>query len=118
MSDRVKGAHYRVYVVELTDEACKRRSTERACVYVGETWKTPEERFGEHKAGGLTASKIVRDHGKRLRPDLYRRWGPYATREEASAAEQRLADRLAERGFTVVNRPGPMRWREGAALWP
>jgi hypothetical protein len=110
MIDRSKAGHYRVYVVELADEACTRRSTKYACVYVGETWKSPDERFAEHKAG-LTASKIVRDHGKRLRPDLYRRWGPYATREDASAAEQRLATRLAERGFTVVNRPGPMKWR-------
>lgn len=112
MASRSKAGHYRVYVVELADDACTRRSNEHACVYVGETWKTPEKRFAEHKAGGVTASKIVRDHGEGLRPDLYRRWGPYATREDASAAEQRLADRLIKRGFTVVNRPGPMKWRE------
>lgn len=93
---------YSVYVIELRPEArgnmeCR---TDKPPVYVGQTADTPEERFAEHLAG-YRASRIVRRYGLRLRPRLYRNFGPYATRDDALAAEAHLADRLRRRGFCV-----------------
>ena len=103
---------YRVYVIELhpdvmgrkrvADENAGRRE-DKPCVYVGQTARTPEERFAQHK-GGKRSSRIVREHGVKLRPKLYRNWGPYATRAEAEAAERRLAEKLRRRGYAVWSR--------------
>ena len=97
---------FSVYVIELKGDVCSRsncpaRSRGKPHVYVGETKKTPEERFAEHLAGGFTSSPKVEKHGIRLRPRLYRNWGPYATREDAKAAEKQLFDRLKRKGFCV-----------------
>jgi hypothetical protein len=95
---------YSVYVIELRPELCEKRgcaaSNGRPPVYVGQTADTPEERFAEHLRG-YRAARCVRDHGVRLRPRLYRNYGPYGTRAEAVAAEGRLADKLRRRGFCV-----------------
>lgn len=103
---------YRVYVIELSpdvlgkkrvaDENAGRRA-DKPCVYVGQTARTPEERFAQHKAG-KRSSRIVREFGVRLRPRLYRNVGPFATRAEAEAAETRLAERLRRRGYAVWSR--------------
>jgi hypothetical protein len=97
---------YSVYVVELKESVCHRtacpsRHSGKPHVYVGETEQTPEERFEEHLAGGFTAARSVFKHGIRLKPRLYRNWGPYKTREESLAAEARLAERLRKRSFCV-----------------
>lgn len=97
---------FSVYVIELDDAVCRRttctsRLSGKPHVYVGETKQTPEERFAEHRAGGFTSVPAVRRHGIRLRPRLYRKWGPYQTREDAIDAEARLAKRLHARGFCV-----------------
>ncbi len=97
---------FSVYVIELDEAVCQRTTCEsrlsgKPHVYVGETKMTPEERFATHLAGGFTARPAVRDHGIRLRPRLYRNWGPYQTETEALDAEGRLADRLRARGFCV-----------------
>ena len=102
---------FHVYVVELDAAACHPDVEVGRCVYVGETWKTPVKRLDDHKAGGVTASRVVWRHGVRLRSDLYRGWGPYENREIAVRAEARLAEALVKRGYVVCNRPGPMRWR-------
>ena len=97
---------FSVYVIELDDAVCHRsdcasRLSGKPHVYVGETGQTPEERFAEHLEGGFTAAPAVYGHGVRLRPRLYRNWGPYETREESCAAEARLAERLRGRRFCV-----------------
>ena len=97
---------FSVYVIELADAVCQRtactsRLSGKPHVYVGETEQTPEERFDEHLAGGFTSRPAVRDHGIRLRPRLYRNWGPYQTRDAARDAEARLADKLRARSFCV-----------------
>ena len=73
---------FSVYVVELNKSICHRtacpsRDSGKPHVYVGETEQTPEERFEEHLAGGFTAARSVFKHGIRLKPRLYRNWGPY-----------------------------------------
>ena len=61
---------------------------------------TREERLRQHK-DGYRSSRYVRKHGKHLRPGLYRRFNPIATREEADAMEQELARHLRNRGYPV-----------------
>jgi hypothetical protein len=100
---------YRVYVIELRPEVMGKkrvagknaeRREDKPCVYVGQTAKTPEQRFEQH-VNGKRASRIVREFGVGLKPRLYRNWGPYATRAEAEAAEKRLAEKLRGRGYVV-----------------
>ena len=91
---------YRVYVVELDDAAGPRLNPDLPCVYVGQTADSPEERFDEHLRGHR-ASRHVRKHGVRLRPDLYQTLPLQATREQAEVLEARVADELRRRGFTV-----------------
>jgi hypothetical protein len=97
---------FSVYVIELDEAVCRRtdcasRVTGKPHVYVGETGKTPEERFADHLAGGFTSAPAVRNHGIRLRRRLYRNWGPFHTRGDARDSEGRLAERLRRRGFCV-----------------
>jgi hypothetical protein len=91
---------YYVYVVELDDAVGPRRNPRYPSVYVGQSVVPPAERFRQHK-DGYRASRYVRKHGKHLRPRLYQRFNPMATREEAVAMEQELARRLRKRGYTV-----------------
>jgi hypothetical protein len=97
---------FRVYVVELSADACKRsdcasQRTGKPHVYVGETKKTPKERLADHRAGGFTSRPVVRKYGIRLRPRLYRAVRVCRTRTESLAAEARLAARLRRRGYCV-----------------
>ena len=97
---------FQVYVVELTDEACKRtdcasKKTGKPHVYVGETKKTPEERLADHLAGGFTSASVVREYGVGLLPDLYRAMRLCGSRKASQAAEARLAARLQKRGHCV-----------------
>jgi hypothetical protein len=98
-----------VYVIELSDEARTVKKVweanpnanpKRKCVYVGSTARTPEQRFEIHKAGGKQSSSIVRHHGVRLVPGLYRNI-PLTARAQAEDEEARLADRLRAAGYTV-----------------
>jgi predicted GIY-YIG superfamily endonuclease len=91
---------YYVYVVELDDAVGPRRNPEYPSLYVGQSVVPPEERLRQHK-NGYRSSRYVRKHGKHLRPGLYRRFNPIATRDDAVAVEQELARRLRNRGYTV-----------------
>jgi hypothetical protein len=90
---------FRVYVVELADPAGRGRRG-RPCLYVGQTTVTPAERFAQHKAGHK-ASRVVRRHGLRLRPDLYEGLPLLASREAALVLEARVAAELRGRGYRV-----------------
>jgi hypothetical protein len=68
-------------------------------LYVGLTSRTPEERFALHKAGKRAAA-VVRDHGRYLRPRLYKKY-PRMTKAEAEVAERELAEALRKRGCAV-----------------
>lgn len=84
-------ALYHLYVVEL--------AYERRSVYVGYSAFSPSRRMLKHLQG-TKASKHVRKHGRRLRPDLCRT-PPLRSRPEAKRAEKRLAVQLEERGYVV-----------------
>ncbi|MDB5751783.1 MAG: hypothetical protein JWP65_2204 [Ramlibacter sp.] len=100
--------HYHVYVVELGD-AVWNNARFRRCnphyrlgmpfVYVGMTGLDPDLRFDKHKAG-IQASSFVRDHGIKLRPDLYEVYNPMPY-QAACEMEVELGIALRERGYGV-----------------
>ena len=94
---------WHVYVVELDKSAVA--DPGKGYVYVGETSKTPEERFIEHTTGkrnhrGPLYSSVVLRHGVRLRPDL----APKRVFFDSAAskrAEKETYDRLEAKGYKV-----------------
>lgn len=99
-SRKSKRAVYSVYIVEL-DRKCVRAPCAFAPLYVGQTAHSPEERFEQHKAGGMLAAGRAHRFGVRLRYDLMRGIGPFKTRQEAEAAETAVARALEKRGHRV-----------------
>ena len=81
---------YSIYVIELDKDVLSKKKYqgknpdfkgERPCVYVGQTSLSPEERFKKHMSGEKS-SKIVKNHGIRLKPRLFRSHNPMATRKK------------------------------------
>jgi hypothetical protein len=102
---------YSVYVIELRSEVLENkkvaeknadRREDKPCLYVGQTARTPEERFAQH-LDGIRYSRIVREYGLRLKPKLYANVGPFETRAESERAEARLAEKLRRRGYAVCS---------------
>jgi hypothetical protein len=91
---------YSVYIIEL-DRACVGEPCALAPVYVGQTAKTPEERFAQHKAGGMLAAGKPHRYGVRLRYDLMKDIGPFTSRTDAEKAEAAVAEDLERRGHRV-----------------
>jgi hypothetical protein len=107
---------YTVYVIELSRkvftedrkfrEANPQYNGVLECLYVGQTSKTPQERFTQHKTGYRNAqgrklsSNIVEKYGRYLRPSLYQDIGPLS-RAEALEVERGLALELRRKGYAV-----------------
>ena len=95
---------YHVYVIELKPEAIHAaRRRERPlpkCYYVGQSVRTPEERYQQHVDGYKSASIVTRHH-VRLRPDLFPAENPVSTRAEAEALEELVALALERAGHDV-----------------
>ncbi|MDA7625156.1 hypothetical protein N8656_00170 [bacterium] len=96
---------YRVYVIELDPEGIDHIG--RGYLYVGETGKSIEERFEQHRTGARNAAgtvklavNVVYKRGICLRHDLIPS-GVYFSRKASKEAEVRLAERLRERGYRV-----------------
>ena len=107
-SERPPDRRFHVYVIELDRAVLKDKrfvaanpnhDPEKACLYVGMTGKSPDERFAQHKTG-YKASRYPRKHGKWLRRRLYERFNPM-TYKDACAKEVELAEDLRRRGFAV-----------------
>ena len=101
-------AHHSVYVVELDGAAAAEASFAAAnpamvpgapCLYVGLTGLSPERRFRNHRRGRKAAA-IVRRHGKRLLPALYRHYNPVPY-DVGKVLEPWLAAQLRARRFGV-----------------
>jgi hypothetical protein len=93
-----------VYVIELDPKGCQ--DPGKGFVYVGETSKTPEERYTEHTRGkrnkrGRLYSPAVRKYGQRLRMDLAPETR-YFDAASSKAAEKRWARKLRDEGYKVV----------------
>lgn len=78
-------------------------------VYVGETAKTPQERFATHKAGGIKAAKASLGEECGLRPYLYSPEGPFETRAAALRFDRRTGNRLRVNGTPTPRLPGVRR---------
>lgn len=100
--------HYHVYVIKLDGavlnhgrfrDANPNHHPLKACVYVGMTGLTPEERFAQHRRG-YKSGRYAREYGEKLLPHLYERYNPM-TFDEAVEREEWLAARLRARGFAV-----------------
>jgi hypothetical protein len=101
--------HHHVYVVLLDPRVASWPEVQaenphpdpaKACVYVGMTGLTPEERFANHKQG-VKASRAVQHCGIRLLPELYEIYNPMPF-EAAVAMERELAEDLRAQGYTVA----------------
>ena len=93
-----KAHHRRVYVIELDASAVS--DAGRGFLYVGESSKTPRDRFEVHKSGERKYSRWVRNHGVRLRPDLAPD-GFFLSVNEAELAEAECRLRLEKQGYVV-----------------
>ncbi len=108
---------YSLYVIELCPAA---RHPEDAPLplYVGQTSKSIEERFREHKKGGKRASGKVFRRGRCLRPDLILDRQRYYFQDDAIKAETRLGIRLQKRGHRIYgpqNMPSPPQTRHSTS---
>jgi hypothetical protein len=105
----------RIYVIELDPKAWSEPRLRKAnphitgtpvrCVYVGETSRSPELRFAQHKAG-IRANSLARRYGIRLLEHLMqeRYWPAVRTTRQAEDAEERRAESLRRRGYAVYPR--------------
>jgi hypothetical protein len=92
-----------VYVIELDKAAVTNPG--KGYVYVGETSRTPEERFEQHQEGarnkhGRLYAGVVKQHGIRLRPDLAPR-KKYFDQAAAKRGEKEHFELLKSKGFNV-----------------
>ena len=97
-----------VYVIELDPKVLRHKKfcdrnpdhdPAKACLYVGKTGRTPDERFKQHKAG-FKSNRYVREYGKYLRRRLFSKYNPM-TEKEAVAREVALAEELRRKGYAV-----------------
>jgi len=101
----------RVYVIELTAEAGRRRDPRLPWVYVGSSARSPAQRLEQH-VSGYKASRLPRRFALRLRPDLYEDLDPIKGKKAAVEAEQKRAAELGACGF-VAHSDGHSYGREG-----
>ena len=97
---RTAGRNYSIYIIELS-RTCLKKPSAFAPLYVGQTAHTPEHRFEQHKKGGKLAAVKPHRYGTKLRWDLMKGIGPFASRSEAEQAEKAVAEALARRGHRV-----------------
>jgi uncharacterized protein len=115
---------FHVYVVELDKPA----TGKKGFLYVGSSAHIPEERYRRHKEGGRFAVRVVTQHGKRLRRDLYSHLPAFEKRHKAEREERRLANQLRAKGYFVkvgtratarraARQKGVTDWSKPLPLW-
>ena len=93
---------FQVYVIEFEGKLPKASPSQR-CVYVGETSKTPELRFEQHKnPESFLSNSDVLKYACNLNPSLYRALPRPRTRRESRALEAKTAELLRRTGFFVI----------------
>jgi hypothetical protein len=97
---------YYVYVVELDKDVITSRKFRKAnpsmnpnlpCFYVGQSYHLPKIRFQQHK-NGYKANRFVKKYGLRLCHNLFKKFNPIKTREDAEAIERYIAYTLRSKG--------------------
>lgn len=90
---------HRTYVIDLP--LCSKTVHDgRPCVYVGQSWYGPRERFLRHLVG-RDQSRSVWKWGTRLLADLYEDRPGLETRDASEAQERDLAAQLQSAGYSV-----------------
>ena len=98
-----------VYVIELDIEVSKLKKfrlknpnylVKSKCFYVGQTSRKPSLRFEQHKEG-YKSNKYARIYGIQLRYDLFEKYNPIPTRNDAIKIECMLALELRKKQFGV-----------------
>ena len=93
---------FQVYVIEFEGKLPKALPSQR-CVYVGETSKTPELRFEQHKdPESILSNSDVFKYACSLNPSLYRAIPRPRTRRESRALEAKTAELLRRKEFYVI----------------
>ncbi len=90
---------YTIYIINLVDDSAPDPSPGK-WVYVGETSKTPEKRFDEHK-NGIKDNKAARDHGRDLNYDLMKRIPQVRFRQDSKWLEAHAGEKLRDCGYVV-----------------
>jgi hypothetical protein len=90
---------YTIYIINLVDESGSDPAPDK-WVYVGETSKTPEERFDEHK-NGTRDNKDAREHGRDLNYDLMKDIPQVRFRQDSQWLEADTGEKLRSRGYVV-----------------
>ena len=101
----------RVYVIELSSAAGRRRDPRIPWVYVGSSARDAETRFAQHRRGYKSA-RLVKRFSLRLRPDLYEDLPGFRGSRAAQAAEVERARELAGAGF-IAHCDGTSYGRDG-----
>ncbi len=70
------------------------------CFYVGQSSRKPDLRFDQHKEG-YKSNRYAKLYGLRLRPDLFQKYNPIPTREDALKIEEMLALELRNQLYGV-----------------
>lgn len=106
---RKKKHTYNIYVIDLDKDVLLVKKfrdlnpdyiDDYPCVYVGQTAKSPDDRFDQHKAG-IKANRYAKKYGLRLRYKLFEQYNPISSRQEAEYKEALLGEYLRKRGFAV-----------------
>lgn len=90
----------RVYVIELSREAGRRRDSRIPWIYVGSSARDPQIRFEQHRRGYKSSGRVKR-FALRLRPDLYEDLEPFRSSAQAREGELARARELAGAGFVA-----------------
>jgi hypothetical protein len=90
---------YTIYIINLVDESGSGPAPGK-WVYVGETSKTPEDRFDEHKSG-TRDNKDAREHGRDLNYDLMKDIPQVRFRQDSEWLEAHTGEELRDRGYVV-----------------
>ena len=108
MASRSETRTHNIYVIELDPavlgeekfvKANPNHKAGKACLYVGMTGRTPDERFKQHLAG-YRAARYVKRYGKYLRRRMFERENPM-TYKKAQRREREKARELREKGYAV-----------------
>jgi len=98
-----------LYVIELDSSVANNKKFRlknpnyikgNGCVYVGQSFRSPEIRFEQHKEG-YKANRYAKEYGLFLRPDFYQKYNPIPTRKDAEELESFVAKKLKSQGIGV-----------------
>ncbi len=90
---------YTIYIINLIDESAPDPAPGK-WVYVGETSKTPEERFDEHK-NGIRDNKAAREYGRDLNYELMKDIPQVRFKLDSKCLEAQTGEELRGRGYVV-----------------